>query len=565
MLKRAHEMNPKSAPILAELGRTLAALQAWKEASDAYAKAVDLAPQDPGIRRGHAAALLALDLPTLAETEYRAALALHEDAPTLSGLGVTLDLQNRHDDAVTAFRRALELDPDSAATRTNLGLSLALWGSSNEAIGLLAPMAASGTADARQRQNLALVFGLAGDVDQARAVSKIDLNEEAVRNNLAYYETLRGLTPLLRMRAMLGKEAPSVASTGAAAVASATGEPTARPVDATPPSATPDKPSRAAELAPARIPVKSPKAASATSSRIELQSSEAKAAIAVDKPRLKAEIATPVKSAKPKIEAAKAEPVKAETASKGPEVSAPIDPEVPAVAAMATKAPVEAPTLESTVEAPTASAAPETDVPANDNLPPAGNTSADASTIAEPAVTANAPEVPDVSAPAAAADTSKDTPVPAVAVEGTEPKADAALTSEPEPAALNAAASAEPSAEKAEQAAATTSSDAFVGASYGAVLPSAPSAQEAGAPALPDAVLPEVTVRVGGVPLATVPQTQVTTPEHAIVESTEAKSADVTATDGESSDVPPPATEPIKRDGPIRLLPQSHAAIDPLY
>ena len=81
-------------------------------------------------------------------------------------------------------------------------------------------------------------------------------------------------------------------------------------------------------------------------------------------------------------------------------------------------------------------------------------------------------------------------------------------------------------------------------------------------------------MRVGGVPLTSVPQTQVTVPmpmttkakDADVPVAVESKRADVPVADEEPADLPPPPTsEPIKRDGPTRLLPQSHAAIDPLY
>jgi Flp pilus assembly protein TadD len=204
MLKRAHEIDPDSAAILAELGRTLGSLDGRTEAAEAYRKAAALAPNDAAIRRGYAGALLALNQPELAEQEYRAAISVRSDAASLCGLGVTLDLQGRHDEAEAAFRKAYQIDPESQATRANLALSLALWGKSDEAIGLLAPMAAAPDAKARQRQNLALVFGLAGELDQAAAIARIDLGDEAVRSNLAYYETLKALPPVLRVRAIMG-------------------------------------------------------------------------------------------------------------------------------------------------------------------------------------------------------------------------------------------------------------------------------------------------------------------------------------------------------------------------
>ena len=255
MLKRAHEVDTKSPAILAELGRTLGSLEAWTEAAEAYGQAAALAPKDPAIRRGYGGALLALNQPELAEQEYRAAVAVKADAPGYCGLGVTLDLQGRHDEAEAAFRKAYQLDPKSAGTRANLALSLALWDSSNEAIALLAPMAAAADADSKQRQNLALVFGLAGELDQAAAIARIDLTEDAVRSNLAYYETLKAMPPVLRVRAIMGAHTqPPLPPRKPQYVATVDETPAPEAASPAPMNATPKpvpaKPTRTASVAP---------------------------------------------------------------------------------------------------------------------------------------------------------------------------------------------------------------------------------------------------------------------------------------------------------------------------
>ena len=52
---------------------------------------------------------------------------------------------------------------------------------------------ATRSAGLRVRQNLALVYGLAGQTEKAAAVASMDLKDEEVRNNLAYYQSLRKL------------------------------------------------------------------------------------------------------------------------------------------------------------------------------------------------------------------------------------------------------------------------------------------------------------------------------------------------------------------------------------
>ena len=54
-------------------------------------------------------------------------------------------------------------------------------------------VAADTRAGSRHRLNLALVYGLSGNNAAARQVARIDLDEPAVRRNLAYYRTLRAL------------------------------------------------------------------------------------------------------------------------------------------------------------------------------------------------------------------------------------------------------------------------------------------------------------------------------------------------------------------------------------
>jgi Flp pilus assembly protein TadD len=68
---------------------------------------------------------------------------------------------------------------------------------------MLQPIAMGPSGSARARQNLALIYGLNGNVAEATRLSRIDLDETAVAHNLAYYQTLRQLSPEARNRAIL--------------------------------------------------------------------------------------------------------------------------------------------------------------------------------------------------------------------------------------------------------------------------------------------------------------------------------------------------------------------------
>ena len=108
------------------------------------------------------------------------------------GLGVAYDMIGDAREAQVHYRMGLQLAPNNVTLLNNLGLSLALSGDLPGSIDLLLRVVASAAATARHRQNLALAYGLSGQIEQAAAVARQDLDEEAVANNLAYYAILRG-------------------------------------------------------------------------------------------------------------------------------------------------------------------------------------------------------------------------------------------------------------------------------------------------------------------------------------------------------------------------------------
>jgi Flp pilus assembly protein TadD len=60
--------------------------------------------------------------------------------------------------------------------RNNYGLSLALAGNHDEALELLSAVVDEPGATARNRQNLALAYGLAGNLVAAERISRLDLD-----------------------------------------------------------------------------------------------------------------------------------------------------------------------------------------------------------------------------------------------------------------------------------------------------------------------------------------------------------------------------------------------------
>ena len=101
----------------------------------------------------------------------------------LSAQGSVADQMGDHASAQTFYREALKINPGEPAILSNLGLSLALTRKLDQAEDALRLASVHPKADARVRQNLALVLALQGKFTEAEAVSARDVSpEQAVAN-----------------------------------------------------------------------------------------------------------------------------------------------------------------------------------------------------------------------------------------------------------------------------------------------------------------------------------------------------------------------------------------------
>jgi Flp pilus assembly protein TadD len=118
-----------------------------------------------------------------------------QDARVLVDRGVALDTLKRHADAQACYRAVLVTAPRHVAARNNLALSLALTGHYDEAIALMAPLVRSTTATPKERENMAVIYGLMGDADRAALLSRVDLDAGTTEANLAFLAAVRGTKP----------------------------------------------------------------------------------------------------------------------------------------------------------------------------------------------------------------------------------------------------------------------------------------------------------------------------------------------------------------------------------
>ena len=112
------------------------------------------------------------------------------DWDALSVRGAILDQMGRPAEARQAYTQALLLAPNEARLHANMGLSYAMTGELIQAETHLRQAAALPGATSKVRQNLALVLGLQGRFEDARALYAAELPPEQVQANMDYIRAL---------------------------------------------------------------------------------------------------------------------------------------------------------------------------------------------------------------------------------------------------------------------------------------------------------------------------------------------------------------------------------------
>ena len=208
--RRAAELAPQDPAPMIAAGDVLLQMGNINEAIVSYNAALVRPGDTQGAQVGLAKAFLKTGKPQLALSPLSKAMAQSPDDPKLLLLlGVTKDLAGEHGEAQAYYRDGLVRAPGDPGLTVNLALSLALSGNYPNAIAVLQPLAMSPAGSAQERQTLALIYGLRGNTAEAARLSRIDLDDASVEHNLAYYATLRELSPEARSRAILTPSGPT--------------------------------------------------------------------------------------------------------------------------------------------------------------------------------------------------------------------------------------------------------------------------------------------------------------------------------------------------------------------
>ncbi|WP_227538430.1 tetratricopeptide repeat protein [Tritonibacter mobilis] len=184
--------QPESVPALIGAGDVYGRMGQNSRAESVLSRAHELAPNN-------VEALTILGRVKLAQGQYPAALDTYNkglridrrNIPALTGKGVTLDAMSRHADAQAVYREGLSAYPTNFILRSNYALSLAISGDMAQGTAILRELVRDPNAAPHVRGNLALVYGLAGRDNDARATLASDLSDAQIEDNLTIYRALR--------------------------------------------------------------------------------------------------------------------------------------------------------------------------------------------------------------------------------------------------------------------------------------------------------------------------------------------------------------------------------------
>jgi Flp pilus assembly protein TadD len=185
--------DPRDADAGVKLASALRALGRYNEAFDAAQQVLLLQPDNVEALLETARITVSDGQGFFAVEPARKAMALApQDWRGASLLAVGLAQAGRTAEAKAAHAQALALAPDNPTVLSNAAMFQASLGDKAQAETLLRKAAAEPGASLQVRQNLALVLGLEGKLDEAEQIQRQDLPPQMANNNLAYLKAAAG-------------------------------------------------------------------------------------------------------------------------------------------------------------------------------------------------------------------------------------------------------------------------------------------------------------------------------------------------------------------------------------
>lgn len=204
MYRRAMRADPESPLPPAALGDTLRHLGQYAEAEEVYHQTLAKHPYSGLALQGYGILLIEAGQPDAAITLLIP--AVDEDVAdhrVYNVLGIAYDALGDHTEAQNQYLAGLNMAPGNRSLSNNMALSLALQERYEAAVAQVESLLTGTDADKPLLHNLALIYGLGGNIGEAGKILRDLLPEADVVNNLAYYQNLRTMTKDDRRAAVL--------------------------------------------------------------------------------------------------------------------------------------------------------------------------------------------------------------------------------------------------------------------------------------------------------------------------------------------------------------------------
>ncbi|ASM74932.1 MULTISPECIES: tetratricopeptide repeat protein [Roseobacteraceae] len=192
LFEKALTSDPESVAALKGAGDAYSRMGQHGRAETVLLRAHELASNNDDVLAILARVYLAQKRPDEALKYYDKALRINRsNISAITGKGVALDTMSQHLKAQKVYQEGLSTYPTNFILRSNYALSLALTGNSDKAINILQELVRDPNAAPHVRDNLALVYGLAGLENEARATLSLDMSAQEIEENIAIYRALR--------------------------------------------------------------------------------------------------------------------------------------------------------------------------------------------------------------------------------------------------------------------------------------------------------------------------------------------------------------------------------------
>src|ERR1700752_5113720 len=186
-----YRADPKNADVALAYGQALRATGQRSQAAAVLEQATIAHPGNKALLAGYGRALADNGNSQAAfDVLSRAHSPDNPDWRILSVQGAALDQMGKHAEARGYYASALRIAPDEPSVLSNLGLSYVLSRDLPRAEETLRKAQATGRADARVRQNLALAVGLQGRFAEAQTIARPDPPPDEAAAHAAYLKQM---------------------------------------------------------------------------------------------------------------------------------------------------------------------------------------------------------------------------------------------------------------------------------------------------------------------------------------------------------------------------------------